>query len=67
MNQLRALRESWGMLRSDDRTETYLALSILVVVFGPVLYRMWRAGRQDVHTENRQLSRGSRPRSRVGR
>lgn len=56
MNRLRVLRESWRMLRSDDRTDTYLAVLILGVVFGPIFYRMWR-----VYTENRRRLGGYSP------
>jgi hypothetical protein len=59
VNQIRAARESWSLLRSESRADTYAAVAILAVVFGPVLYRVWKLSREGVHTENRRPSRGS--------
>jgi len=57
--QIRAARESWRLLWSESRADTYVAVAILAMVFGPALYRVWKLSREDVHTENRQQSRGS--------
>lgn len=42
-----ALRQAWRLFRTDSRADTYAAVALVLVAFGPAVVRLWTESRQN--------------------
>jgi hypothetical protein len=46
MSEAGVLRRAWALVRSESRAETYVAVVLLLVAFGPAVVRLWKLRKQ---------------------